>query len=82
MGCITLMVKTLIFHTIWAIKLVIFWLVNIVNFIKSYHKFVIRVAYKSKLDGKFIKYPEYKKVMRELLDIYLNPGKYIYGLEK
>lgn len=55
---------------------------NIVNFIKSYHKFVIRVAYKSKLDGKFIKYPEYKKVMRELLDIYLNPGKYIYGLEK
>lgn len=55
---------------------------NIVNFIKSYHKFVIRVAYKLKLDGKFIKYPKYKKVMKELLDIYLNPGKYIYGLER
>lgn len=55
---------------------------NIINFMKSYHKFVIRIAYKSKLEGKFVKYPEYKKVMRELLEIYLNPEKYIYGFEK
>lgn len=55
---------------------------NIVNFMKGYHRVVINIAYRSKLEGKFIKYPVYKKVMRELLDIYLNPGKYIYGLER